>query len=216
MQLLDARWRRKSVGLIAGEGADALAAAARAAHLCRAGARADRRPASPPNAASTSEAVTGLIDRGASIIVLTETGTLPPDTTEALVEWVAGRRHAAPLRQPEPRRHDRRRAPAGAPPAGRARARRLALLGGAAADRRAFPPTARSPHIAVPDGRAREPAGARRSRRASRRGGLGGAARRHAARHRRAREARAASCSSMSPPIRAGRTCRSPARSWRC
>jgi hypothetical protein len=38
--------------------------------------------------ASTSEAVQALIQRGASIIVLTETGTLPPDTTEALLGWV--------------------------------------------------------------------------------------------------------------------------------
>ena len=34
--------------------------------------------------------MTGLIDRGASIIVLTETGTLPPETTDALLKWVQG------------------------------------------------------------------------------------------------------------------------------
>ena len=82
-----ARWRRKSVGLIAGESAGGSQpllepltyverALAPTADLLRS------------EAASTSEAVTGLIRRGASIIVLTETGTLPPDTTEALVKWV--------------------------------------------------------------------------------------------------------------------------------
>jgi hypothetical protein len=40
------------------------------------------------DAASASEAVGGLIDRGASIVVLTETGTLPPETSERLVRWV--------------------------------------------------------------------------------------------------------------------------------
>ncbi len=43
---------------------------------------------SSADARSTSEAVTGLIDRGASIIVLTETGTLPPETSDALLKWV--------------------------------------------------------------------------------------------------------------------------------
>src|SRR5690349_8366170 len=40
------------------------------------------------NAASTADAVKALIDRGASVIVLTETGTLPPDTSAALVSWI--------------------------------------------------------------------------------------------------------------------------------
>ena len=59
------------------------------------------------------------------------------------------RRHAPPLRQPEPRRHHRRRAASGAAAAGRAGARRLALLGGAAADRR-FPADSPFARIAVP------------------------------------------------------------------
>ena len=104
-----------------------------------------RRTYLPTNAPSTSEAVTGLIDRGASIIVLTETGTLPPDTTDALRQLDPERRHAAPLRQPQPRGHYRRLRSSRCGSAGRARARRLALLGGAAADRKLSSPTARSP-----------------------------------------------------------------------
>jgi hypothetical protein len=87
VQLLDGRWRRKSVGLIVGEGAGAAQpllepltyverALAPTADLIRS------------DAASASEAAKALISRGASIIVLTETGTLPPDTTQALLAWV--------------------------------------------------------------------------------------------------------------------------------
>ncbi|MBA3518554.1 MAG: DUF4159 domain-containing protein [Rhizobiales bacterium] len=87
VQLLDGSWRRKSVGLIVGEtagGSQPLLepltyverALAPSADLIRS------------DAAGTSEAVAALIDRGASIIILTETGTLPPDTTASLVEWV--------------------------------------------------------------------------------------------------------------------------------
>ena len=87
VQLLDGSWRRKSVGLVVGEaagGAQPLLepltyverALAPTADLLRA------------EAEGTSEAIATLIRRGASVIVLTETGTLPPETTEALVEWV--------------------------------------------------------------------------------------------------------------------------------
>ena len=87
VQLLDGAWRRKSVGLIPGESAGASQpllepltyverALAPSADLLRS------------EAPSASEAVAGLIQRGASIIVLTETGTLPPDTTAALVQWI--------------------------------------------------------------------------------------------------------------------------------
>ena len=87
VQLLDGRWQRKTVGLIAGESAGGSQpllepltyverALAPASDLLRS------------DAASTSEAVNALIRRGASIIVLTETGTLPPDTNVALVEWI--------------------------------------------------------------------------------------------------------------------------------
>jgi len=89
VQLLDGRWRRKSVGLIVGEAAGAAQpllepltyverALAPTADLLRS------------ELAGTGEAVSALIDRGASIIILTETGTLPPATAEALLRWVEG------------------------------------------------------------------------------------------------------------------------------
>ena len=87
VQLLDNRWQRKSVGLIAGEGEDTSQPLLEPlTYVERAlSPTSDLLPATAP---STSEAVKALIDRGASVIVLTETGTLPPDTTQSLVDWV--------------------------------------------------------------------------------------------------------------------------------
>jgi hypothetical protein len=89
VQLLDGRWRRKSVGLVVGESAGASQpllepltyverALAPSADLLRS------------EQGSASDAITALIRRGASIIVLTEIGTLPPDTSQALLNWVRG------------------------------------------------------------------------------------------------------------------------------
>ena len=87
VQLLDGRWRRKSVGLIVGETAGASQALLEPLTYVER-ALAPTADLLRSDAASASEAVGGLIDRGASIIVLTETGTLPPETSERLVRWV--------------------------------------------------------------------------------------------------------------------------------
>jgi hypothetical protein len=87
VQLLDARWQRKSVGLIAGEGADASQPLLEPLTYVER-ALAPTSDLLSSNAASTADAVKALIDRGASVIVLTETGTLPPDTSAALVSWI--------------------------------------------------------------------------------------------------------------------------------
>jgi hypothetical protein len=87
VQLLDARWQRKSVGLIAGEGAGTSQPLLEPlTYVERALAPSSDLLAS--DAPSISAAVLALIQRGASIIVLTETGTLPPDTNAALIEWI--------------------------------------------------------------------------------------------------------------------------------
>ena len=87
VQLLDGRWQRKAVGLIAGESAGASQPLLEPlTYVERALApTSDLLTSDAPN---VSEAVLALIRRGASIIVLTETGTLPPETTQALVDWV--------------------------------------------------------------------------------------------------------------------------------
>ncbi len=90
VQLLDGRWQRKAVGLIAGEeGATASQPLLEPLTYVER-ALAPTSDLLPSQAPSTSEAVKGLIDRGASVIVLTETGTLAPETSDALVKWVQG------------------------------------------------------------------------------------------------------------------------------
>jgi hypothetical protein len=87
VQLLDGRWQRKAVGLIAGESAGAAQPLLEPLTYVQR-ALAPTSDLLTSDAPSTSEAVMALIKRGVSIIVLTETGTLPPDTTDALLKWV--------------------------------------------------------------------------------------------------------------------------------
>jgi hypothetical protein len=87
VQLLDGRWQRKLVGLISGESAGASQPLLEPLTYVER-ALAPTSDLLRSDAASISEAVMALIDRGASVIVLTETGTLPPDTTAAVVQWI--------------------------------------------------------------------------------------------------------------------------------
>ena len=87
VQLLDGRWRRKSVGLVVGEAANAAQPLLEPlTYVDR--ALAGRADILRPETASTSDALAGLIDRRASMIVLTETGNLPPETGERLRAWI--------------------------------------------------------------------------------------------------------------------------------
>jgi hypothetical protein len=86
VQLLDGRWRRKTVGLIVGESAGGAQPLLEPLTYVER-ALAPNADLLRPDAPSTSQAVTALIERGASIIILTETGTLPPETTQALLAW---------------------------------------------------------------------------------------------------------------------------------
>ena len=89
VQLLDGRWRRKSVGLIVGERSGASQALLEPLTYVER-ALATNADLIRADGASTSEAIATLIDRSASVIVLAETGSLQPATTDRLVEWVAG------------------------------------------------------------------------------------------------------------------------------
>ncbi|MYZ46727.1 DUF4159 domain-containing protein [Propylenella binzhouense] len=87
VQLLDANWRRKSVGLVVGEaGRRAQPLLSPLTYVERAlEPRADLlRPSAPGTSASLDQ----LMKAGASVIVLTETGNLPQETTEALLKWI--------------------------------------------------------------------------------------------------------------------------------
>ena len=87
VQLLDGRWRRKTVGLVVGEAANnAQPLLEPLTYVDR--ALAGRADLLRPATASTSDALAGLIDRRASMIVLTETGNLPPETGGKLLAWI--------------------------------------------------------------------------------------------------------------------------------
>ena len=87
VQLLDGRWQRKAIGLIAGESAGGSQPLLEPLTYVER-ALAPTSDLLQSNAPSVSEAVMALVKRDASIIVLTETGTLPPDTTKALTDWI--------------------------------------------------------------------------------------------------------------------------------
>ncbi len=88
VQLLDDRWQRKAVGLVAGEESAGASQPLLEPLTYVERALAPTSDLLTSDAPSVSDAVKALIDRGASIIVLTETGTLPPDSTKALLDWV--------------------------------------------------------------------------------------------------------------------------------
>lgn len=88
VQLLDGRWRRKSVGLIVGERAGATQALLEPLTYVER-ALATNADLIRADGGSTGEAIATLIDRSASVIVLAETGSLQPATTDRLVEWIA-------------------------------------------------------------------------------------------------------------------------------
>ncbi|HSM39720.1 MAG TPA: DUF4159 domain-containing protein [Afifellaceae bacterium] len=88
VQLLDGRWRRKTVGLIAGEAGDVSQPLLTPLTYVER-ALADRADLIVPYARSTAEALDILIKRNASMIVLTDTGNLPPETTDAVDKWVS-------------------------------------------------------------------------------------------------------------------------------
>ncbi len=88
VQLLDGRWRRKTVGLVVGEAAYAAQPLLEPlTYVDR--ALAGRADILRPATASTSDALNGLVDRRASMIVLTQTGNLPPETGDRLRAWVS-------------------------------------------------------------------------------------------------------------------------------
>ena len=87
VQLLDSRWRRKTVGLVAGEiGGAAQPLLAPLTYVERALAR--RADIIAPDTRTIAAALSSLLARGVSVIVLTDTGTLLPETVDALAAWI--------------------------------------------------------------------------------------------------------------------------------
>lgn len=87
VQLLDTTWRRKSVGLVVGEAANpAQPLLAPLTYVER--ALQPRADLLRPQAPTTGAAIAEIVKRGASVMVLTETGNLPPETAAAVTKWV--------------------------------------------------------------------------------------------------------------------------------
>ena len=87
VQLLDKRWRRRTVGVVTGSTADtAQPLLAGVFYLSRAlGPFADVRLA---DSGSPADAVRGLVDARLPMIILADVGTLAPDAHERLAKWV--------------------------------------------------------------------------------------------------------------------------------
>jgi hypothetical protein len=89
VQLLDKRWRRRAVGLVSGATADQRQPLlAPSYYLTRAlGPFADLRPS---EGRGTSEAIERFIDQKLPVIVLSDIGTIPPETHDRLARWIEG------------------------------------------------------------------------------------------------------------------------------
>lgn len=87
VQLLDSRWRRKSVGLIAGEFGDA-AQPLLAPLTYVQSALAGRSDILAPAEETLAQSINALIQRGASVIILSDTGSLPPQSLESVTAWI--------------------------------------------------------------------------------------------------------------------------------
>ncbi|HEY9213774.1 MAG TPA: DUF4159 domain-containing protein [Ancylobacter sp.] len=89
VQLLDKRWRRRTVGLVSGTAADQRQPLlAPSYYLTRAlGPFADLRTA---EGTGTSEAIERFIDQKLPVIVLSDIGTIPPETRARLTRWIEG------------------------------------------------------------------------------------------------------------------------------
>ena len=187
VQLLDKRWRRRSIGVITGSSADtAQPLLASTYYLTRAlGPFADVRLA---ERGSPAQAVSQFIEQRLPMLILADVGNVARGA-RAAHPLDRGRRRAGALRRPAARRR-RRRSGAGEAAPRRPRARRQPVLGPAAAARRVL---ARKPVLrhGGADRRHREPPGAGGARRHADRAHLGDARRRHAAGHRRSAAARA-------------------------
>ncbi|QFR32932.1 DUF4159 domain-containing protein [Ancylobacter sp. TS-1] len=89
VQLLDKRWRRRTVGIVSGTSADQRQPLlAPSYYLTRAlGPFADIRTA---EGATTSEAIDRFIDGKLPVIILSDVGTLQPETRARLARWIEG------------------------------------------------------------------------------------------------------------------------------
>lgn len=87
VRLIDDRFRRRSVGLIAGTSFDLAQPLLSPLHYLRA-ALAPSADLREPTARDLPGAIDELIDAGTSVIILADVGTLLPSTQDALARWI--------------------------------------------------------------------------------------------------------------------------------
>ncbi len=89
VRLIDDRWRRRTVGLVAGEGQGTAQPLLSPLHYLTEALSpfADVRL---PHTAASNEAIGELLDQRVSVIVLADIGTLLPETVDRLTRWIDG------------------------------------------------------------------------------------------------------------------------------
>ena len=104
VQLLDKRWRRRTVGVVSGSTADTLAAAARPRPIISR-ARSIRSPmCGSPKASRRREAVDALPRPELPMLILADVGNVAGEARDRLDAMDRGRRRAGALRRPAARR----------------------------------------------------------------------------------------------------------------
>ena len=182
VQLLDKRWRRRTVGIVSGSAADRSQPLIGATYyLARAlNPFADVRLA---EGVAPGEAVNRFLNQHMPMMILADVGNVA-EARDALLKWIENGGVLVRFAGPHLARH-RRRSGAGEAAPRRPHPRRQPELGQAAKTRRLL---AREPVLrhAGAERRHRHPPGAGRARRAAARTHVGDARRRHAAGHRAA------------------------------
>ena len=143
VQLLDKRWRRRTVGVVSGATADTVAAAA-VVELLYQRARSARSPTcGSPKASRPPRPCSQFLDQQLPMLILADVGNVAGDAHERLAQLDRGRRRAGALRRAAPR-GVRRRSRAGQAAPRRPHSRRQPELGQAATAGRVFARRVRS------------------------------------------------------------------------
>ena len=182
VQLLDKRWRRRTVGVVSGATADTAQPLLASTYYLVARAQPVRRRAARRSAARRPRRCARFLEQNLPMLILADVGNVAGEARERLTRWVED--GGVLVRFAGPRlAGGRRRSRAGEAAPRRPHARRQPDLGAAAAARGVL---AREPvrRHAGAERRDGDAPGAGRARRRPRRPHLGDARRRHAARHR--------------------------------
>ena len=134
VQLLDKRWRRRTVGVVTGATADTAQPLLASTYLSLARAQPVRRRAARRARLAGARRCEQFLDQNLPMLILADVGNVAGEARERLAQMDRGRRRAGALRRPAACGR-RRRSRSGEAAPRRPHARRLAVLGAAAAAR---------------------------------------------------------------------------------